>query len=374
MPHSLQSFFTHFPESIICVAGWDIGQTHAPIERKWHEFTLEELTDLNLNKKQSIYFTPCDVGERNHKSENHRGIRAWYCDIDVSGRHEEVTDEEIDKRKSEVLGRIMVTDTEVEGKRTLKPSFIVETRNGFHVYWLAWNERKLDERYSPVGGLYRPSMDNFDWIEKNIGERLGGDDRARKPVQLMRLPGFSNWKQGRKHSCRVLKEFNFEQCGEFREYCDEEWLQIFGDSKKKEELRQRVVEDIEERRRKLNLHRERVSYHPERSFDVFKFAKEYPQQEALMRFSGALEVNGESYSFRSSMGGKHLNIVINGQVCSSFIDLSSNTLMCRAGTGRGSPNIIEWLKWYHPEWERDKKTLANTLTKYLCPRNQKMRK
>jgi hypothetical protein len=102
-------------------------------------------------------------------------MRAWYCDIDVSGRDEDVTLEEIQRRKDVVTGKILFCDMDVPQnicpvtenfkdnevigdkkdianspcgydnhnsikKKILKPSLVVESRNGFHLYWFAWYE------------------------------------------------------------------------------------------------------------------------------------------------------------------------------------------------------------------------------------------
>lgn len=332
---SLQQFFKHFPDASIVVAGWDREEKMKPIQKHWSEFTISELEEHNLKYKRAIYFTPCDMQAPAHTIQNHKAVRAWYCDIDVSGRHEDITEAEREERKSSVLGEIFVHE------ELLPPSFIVETRNGFHVYWLAWpGENTLElKRY-------------FDWIEVYLVKKTKGDEKAAKLVQLMRLPGFYNWKEEKGFPCRILPQFNT-----LYEYVLDDWEYVIGElvDKKEMDIRRKASSYVQDKKIKR-------STNPD---DIFEKAKAMPQEQALMKFSGTEVVNGEVYSLHPVMGGRHLNIYINGKLCTAFINLENNTLMCKSGGGRGSPNIMEWLKWYNPIYEREPSRLAVVLNKYL---------
>jgi len=364
-------FFQNFPKSVICVTGWDIGSSFF-MRDYWYNFTFNQLKDFNLKKHYSVFFTTCNVSSIGHEDKDFESFNAWYVDIDVSGRHEVVTGEEIEERKSVALGKIFMIGTGYYKKDLPEPSFVVETRNGFHLYWLAWKETMMDENYNPYGGLHNcVCSNNFDWIEENIVKRLGGDIKACKRVQLMRVPGFVNWKDwknGKKGvKCEILKNFDYRlENGEYRYYCEDEWMKLFGEKKQKESIIDKYkITNIEENDYKF---KERALIYlyglgeKRKDCDVFIKAAKMSQQNALLAFSGHKAVNGEVYSFRLTRSEKHLNICINGKLCSSFIDLEKNAILCRKGSGRGSPNIIEWLKWYT---KYEPKNLANLLKEVL---------
>lgn len=339
----MKNFFRFFPTASIVVAGWDRQESFIPIKKKWSDWSLPELREHNLVHRRPIYFTPCDMKAPAHTKENWAGVRAWYCDIDVCKRDEVVSVEEREQRKTEVLGRLWMCDVLYN---LPQPSFIVDTRNGFHVYWLAWHEKPLDDKYMPENGLYRPSRETFDKIERYIVKTVGGDEKACKDVQLMRLPGFYNWKDERGYPCRLLPQLSTMQ-----EYCEEHFLKRIPVEEDRSEKAQRALEKF-------------IISIPRKSTDgledIFKTAQDMSQLLALAKFSGTEYVNGENYHFQKTKGDKY-NILINGKGCASFVDTAKNCIFCPSGT-KGSPNIIEWLKWYrsYENWE-----LARILKKIL---------
>jgi len=66
-------------------------------------------------------------------------------------------------------------------KFSLRPSIMVETRNGFHAYWLL------------NAGV---SVDQFRDCQRRLAQYLGGDPVTINPARLMRLPGYDWTKQG----------------------------------------------------------------------------------------------------------------------------------------------------------------------------------
>lgn len=323
--HKLYPFFQYFPKASIIVAPWDTQESgFRPIQKFWYNFTPEELRQHN-ELGRAIYFTPCDLISPEHKLENHAGIRAWYCDIDVAERNEQVTLQEVEKRKSEALGRIFAFE--------LEPSFVVETRNGFHVYWLAY----IDEQSPQM-----PSKENFDYIESLIVSKLKGDVKANKLVQLMRLPGYDNCKKGQRFPCRIIPEF----CDVTRAYMDQSWLDVFGEPKKTEVVKETTPKFQRLERAEKYILRLKSKHELENANDIFIVAQNMDQKRALELFSGHAAVMGEQYTFQEVAGGRKLNIIVNGQGCASFVDLDQNKIFCPSGT-KGSPNIIEWLKWYN---------------------------
>lgn len=331
MPPSLRSdedlktFFSYFPEANICLLGEPDPFGKPPIERKWYGFTYSNLKALN-ESGYGIFFTACDVAGPTHKLEDFKAIRAWYCDIDVSSRGEFVFQEDIEKRKEKIAGQILFSDTAYSGKKPfLFPSMTIETRNGFHLYWFAWRDN-----------LYKPSPKNFEPIQKKILEYFSADPKASKLVQLLRVPGFLNLKKTPGFPVKIREDLS-----NWIEYCEDEFealypgLFVFETPKLPSLLPRHNLKDV------LTGFYKTVFEN-----DIFKKVESMPQAEALLKLSGRPEVNNETYTFKPSSGKKHLNVYINGKPSSCFIDLEKNCLFVPKDSGRGSPNVIEWMKWY----------------------------
>lgn len=102
------------------------------------------------------------------KKENCSSLNAFFVDID--GRKEVVELEEI--------------------KKKLDPSFILETKNGYHIYWL------LDEP------IFRAEVDNWEeliakWerIEQSIVIALKADPAVKDLTRILRIPNSYYWKK-----------------------------------------------------------------------------------------------------------------------------------------------------------------------------------
>jgi hypothetical protein len=162
----------------------------------------------------------------------------------------------------------------------------------------------------------------------------------------MRLPGFINHKKGGKFRTIIRPELSNGV-----EYCDDEWVEVFGELKP-EEVVVNIQTPFQERPVKKRTIRDitRKTYVNVEDNCIFQKVIAMNQVDALMRLSGLPEVAGETYSLRNSSGGKHMNIYINNKSSSCFIDIISNHIFVPRGSGRGSPNIIQWLMWYQPAW------------------------
>lgn len=126
-----------------------------------------------LNEKQGYdsYFTVNGFSDFSQATyENCINLNAFYIDID--GRKNEQEIEEI--------------------KKTLDPSFVVETMRGYHVYWL------LDEP------IYREDLTKEEWqetqkkwlsIESEIVSKFKGDEKAKDIPRILRVPDTYYWKK-----------------------------------------------------------------------------------------------------------------------------------------------------------------------------------
>ncbi len=99
-----------------------------------------------------IYFTPNDfTGAR--KKENIVKINYWMADIDAG-------------TKMEQMGRI--------DKLILRPSMIIESKRGYHLYWQA----------------VEATLEHYRTVQEGIIEKTGADAAVKDPARLMRAPGY----------------------------------------------------------------------------------------------------------------------------------------------------------------------------------------
>ncbi len=388
MDKKLEQFFRFFPESTIVVAPWDMERRDDPERLDWRKTSVKELKRWN-SKGWAIFFTTCDMHNLSHLNEDFKDIRTWFCEIDLLTKEEKDSEdipeskklEEREERRAQMLGHLWM----IEERGLYPPSFIINTPGGFHVYWLAWHEEKMDKDYTPAGGLYKPSRENFDYIQREIGKRLvfkkkgllgdwieyGADSKAKKTVQLMRVPGFFNNKKGKKKLVSVLTLFTqHDGKGGVREFCEDEWFGLFGDPKKEDPYK-KVTSEAAERIRKKRMSRKLKKKSAKKGKykrDVFSFASGMPQEEALMAFSGTEYVGGETYELVPTAKG--YNIRINGgSGTSCFIHTADNTLMgCDTGSEFNGPTIIQWVQYCQEQYygaPLTKSALAKVLKKVL---------
>ncbi len=115
----------------------------------------EKVQEFN-DKEFGIFFTANDFKGR-RKAENLVKINYWLADID-SGT------------KPEQMERIQ--------KLPLKPTIIVETKNGYHCYWKSKDA----------------TLENYREIAKGLIKRLNADRACKDVCRLLRLPNFMHCK------------------------------------------------------------------------------------------------------------------------------------------------------------------------------------
>lgn len=130
-----------------------------------HDPALKTKGCLNITKEQApefnrngygIFWTP-NVFDGARKAENLKKIRFWFVDID-----------EGDKEK---LYNSLTT-------AILKPSIIIETKNGFHAYFAA---KDATEK-------------NFALVQKGLIEKFKGDPACKDVSRLLRVPEYYHCK------------------------------------------------------------------------------------------------------------------------------------------------------------------------------------
>lgn len=112
----------------------------------------------NYNKEGfGIYWTLNEFkGAR--KKENLTKITHWFCDIDGGNKPEQM----------KLINALLIP-----------PSFIIETKNGYHCYWAVEGDTTIE---------------NFEYIERGIAEKLHADIHATDVLRLLRVPGFLHQK------------------------------------------------------------------------------------------------------------------------------------------------------------------------------------
>lgn len=221
-------------------------------------------------------------------------------------------------RRKENLERIRAWAIDLDGgdkparcnffanRSPLIPSSIVETKNGFHVYW-----------YSVDG-----KPEHYRGILDRLVAFYGADKNARDLARVLRVPGFLHLKDPSspflvKHVHGPNRSIAYTERQMFAAYPPTE-----------DELRKR--------------HREQRRDYDGRNGDTF-WERVYNLDclDGLERLSGTGAVSGEVYSFRPCANGNH-NILVDGKGTSCWLDQQG-----RIGSrDRGGPTLYQWLRWY----------------------------
>jgi len=134
--------------------------------------------------KYNIYFIP-NIGGT--KIEDIKEFKAFFVDLDAGriSKDEFLPGKAVKKYKTEQWKKINAF--------SIPPSFVVETRNGMHLYW------KIKEEIT---------HELWQRIEDALVDYFDGDVKAKHCAKQMRLPG-SVWRKDPKYPeypCKVLKE------------------------------------------------------------------------------------------------------------------------------------------------------------------------
>lgn len=121
---------------------------------------------VNTEKHKDIYYI---VNSGGSKDPDIIKINACFVDLDVgkdeNGNYFPVS--VVNERKAFFMGQV--------NRSPLIPTFIVETRNGYHIYWLLYPGTTLEQ---------------FTVIQKRIAYYFKGDPSVVNPARVMRLPGY----------------------------------------------------------------------------------------------------------------------------------------------------------------------------------------
>lgn len=130
----------------------------------------ERKDDLNVIGYESYFTVNGFEGAPNAKLENCTSLNAFFVDID--GRKEESELEEI--------------------KKKLDPTFILETKNGYHIYWLL-DEPILKSEVSEEE--WKKSIKKWERVEQAIVLDLKADQAVKDVPRILRIPDTYYWKK-----------------------------------------------------------------------------------------------------------------------------------------------------------------------------------
>ena len=221
------------------------------------------------NEKYGVFFSINGFKDRRTK-DNLVNINAWAVDIDKLNKN---TQEKI----------IMCSP--------IIPSLIVESKNGYHVYW--FSKDASPENYKEV-------------LDNRLIPFFQADTRAKDICRILRVPGYFHWKD--ENDPFLIQEV-------FRnnnQYSEREMLAFFPSARTKTTQK------------------------------TLRFATEYDNKDALIKLSGCHEVRGEVFDFQNNTNGT-LQIKVNGKPTSSWIDKQGYI----GSYDRGGCTWIQWLKWYN---------------------------
>ncbi len=156
-------FLTFFPDHVFRYID-QTGDGRVPVS------SAERKDELNTNGYESYFTVNGFKNSPNEKKENCSSINAFFIDID--GR-----------KDLEELEQI---------KELLDPTFILETMNGYHLYWCL-DEPVYKDEVSPEE--WEASVQRWEQIEQTIVTTLKADPVVKDLTRILRVPKTFYWKK-----------------------------------------------------------------------------------------------------------------------------------------------------------------------------------
>lgn len=251
------------------------------------EVTAEEARELNQDD-YGIFHVVNEFGGR-RLIKNLSRIRYWFADIDEGNKEEQ-------------LDRILCAP--------VIPSKVVESANGYHVYYRA-KDATFDNWYRIV--------------RYGVVPKLGGDPKATDPLRLLRAPGFYHHK-GEPFMVRVVHESPAI-------YTEGQMLEAFPDTR--ETPKEKLVRDTNE----LEMTRGGF-WHRVAALDGC---------EAIRKLSGHWLCKGERFALQEQHNGNHNIYRVDPEEeystgCWVWGDTG------KLGGVEDGSSVAAWCKWYGWNW------------------------
>jgi hypothetical protein len=246
-------------------------------------------------------FVSVNEFEGPRRKECLRKIRAWAIDIDGADKREQ---------HRRLLSSPLV------------PSMIVETKSGFHAWWIARDAKP--EHWNAI-------------VLERLVPFFGSDKNARDLCRILRMPGYLHLKDpAHPFKCRVAwrHEVSYSERQIARAFA---WVPDKASQKAAHDEARRAAEAEIRARAKQNA----IAAGLAPTETLWEAIYALDCEEGLRRLSGHAIVNGEQYTFRRTGRGR-LNIFVDGKGSPCFIDENK-----RIGSpSGGGPTLIQWIRWF----------------------------
>lgn len=249
-----------------------------------HNLTREEADSFNhAGFAVAVYVNDLAGGRSNKDCVR---IRAWFTDIDYK-----------DKPKPEL--------DEVLDLSPLLPSVVVETKNGYHLYFAAVG--------CPVGEHYKEQ-------QKAICDWFKGDPKCANMARGLRAPGFYHMK-GEPFMVEVVWQLDVSYTPDQIDFSFPKAVD--------EDMEDAVFVDFHQRHKKPAGN------------NIFDQIYAADASQILAALSGTAAVEFKQYKFHPQSNG-HKNIIVDGKDSGCFINAAGKVI----GDPEYSGGAVEWLRYY----------------------------
>ena len=204
------------------------------------------------------------------------------------------------------------------------PSFVIETKRGFHVYW-----KCIDATLTNYRHILRDRLIPY----------FNADPSASDVTRLLRRPGFFHMKDPKDP---FYVDYIYANSVA---YSEREMFYFFPDHK-------REVEQKKEQIKKKINHTNCSTI--DKNGDFWDKVWSLNCEEALAVLSGSDAVGGEMYTFRDHRNGTK-QILVNGKYSGAWIDHEGHI----GSHSNGGPTIAQWLKWFGNSWKETIEIIKN---------------
>lgn len=189
----------------------------------------------------------------------------------------------------------------------LSPTLMVESKNGFHVYW------GLSDDLVELYGAEVATVKYENFLRLNIIPIFGADKAAADVTRLLRVPEYNHCKNP--DDLFEVKEF-FSNDNSYT------WQQLLDTFPQIIKDKPKIVVEV-------------------KGDNLWARAGSLNCEYALDKLSGMACVNSEVFTFSDTQKGNK-NIIVDGKGCSCWID--QNGLI--GSSAGGGPTVVQWLEYY----------------------------
>jgi len=264
-----------------------------------HHLSREEAQSFNkAGYAVAVYVNDLGSGRSNKDCKQ---IRAWFTDIDYKNQPKPELDDLLELSP-------------------LLPSVVVETKNGYHLYFAA--------DACPVGEHYKLQ-------QKAICSFFDGDPKCANMARGLRSPGFYHMK-GEPYLVQVVWQL--------------------GVSYKPEQIDFSFPLPMEEEPETLPLPKGQRAANTVVADNIFNRIYNYDALQILAALSGSAAVEYKKYSFHRQANG-HYNIIVDGKDSGCFVNKNGKVI----GDPDYSGGAVEWLTYYGHTRKEAAKIIAEVM-------------